>query len=654
GISDFTPPQFMEYECRLDSRDPDAWLECMNPAMYSNLATGLHTFEVRAIAGEIGAFEGDPTPARYTWRVGPHPDGPSETPLDCDQANITLTAGADGWADQVNPIENYVFETELEVRSAADGGEGEPIVPQNARAFFRFPIVNDAPHCVLESATLRLYAGGHTEARTLVAVPLEDAWKESSLTWANQPDPYPGAFAATTESGEHYREWDVKAHVEAIRTGTLPNNGWVIRDQHESDTLEGGDQSFMSREMPQDPPEVTLPELELRYAAVGSPPPAPPAEPVGETIVHCGQVITESTRLAEDVTGCLGEGIAIGAPNIVLDLNGHTISSGMVLEPGEEDFLMPGVRSGYPNVVIRNGVVTNYGYGVLLGPGSTHNVVEGLTLYRNALAGVQLFDADNGRTGSLIRNNRFDSNGETGLQLIAGSEGSTVENNYFVSNGMSIHLDAARANVIRNNEISGIIIDPELDSDAGIVLENGSRLNVLESNDVSDTGDAGIVIHQGSHGNRVLGGVLVRNGDAGVIVQDSDRIEIDGVLAHRQSDGGVVLSNSSGSSVKNSDLGYNPAGIEASHTNGLLVDGNDASHSLQSGIQVGEGVGMRITNNAANLTGGSGISVEAGTFDSLGVAVGGALIADNTTNENAENGITVADNGRHTLARNTA
>ncbi len=655
GISDFTPPQFMEYECRLDSRDPEAWLECTNPAMYSNLATGLHTFEVRAIAGEIGAFEGDPTPARYTWRVGPDPEGPSETPLNCDQANITLTASADGWADQVNPIENYVFETELDVRSEASGGEpGEPLVPRNARAFFRFPFQNDAPHCVLESATLRLYAGGHTEARTLLAVPLEDTWKESSLTWANQPDPFPGAVGATTESGEHYREWDVKAHVEAIRAGTLPNNGWMIRDQHESDTLDGGDQSFLSREMPQDPPEVTLPELELRYVAAGSDPPPAPPEPVGETVVHCGQVITESTRLAEDVTGCLGEGIAIGGPNIVLDLNGHTISSGMVLEPGEEDFLMPGVRSGYPNTVIRNGIVTNYGYGVLLGPGSSHSVVENMTLYRNALAGVQLFDADDGRTGATVRDSRFDSNGETGMQLFAGTEGALIENNFFISNGMSIHLDASRGNTIRNNDISGIILDPELDSDAGIVLDNGSRLNLMENNNVSDTGDAGIVIHQGSHGNRVIGGELLRNGDAGVIVQDADRIEIDGVLAQRQSDGGVVFSNSHGSSVKNSDLSYNPAGVDAGNTNNLIVDGNDVSHSLQSGIELGEGVGMRITNNVANLTGGSGISVEAGTFDSLGVAVGGALIADNTANENAESGIAVADSARHTIARNSA
>src|SRR5688572_9039653 len=155
----------------------------------------------------------------------------------------------------------------------------------------------------------------------------------------------------------------------------------------------------------------------------------------------------------------------------------------------------------------------------------------------------------------------------------------------------------------------------------------------------------------GSHDNVVRGGVLVRNGDAGVIVGESDRIEIDGVVSHQQSDGGVVLANSSGSTVKNSDLRYNPSGVSASNTNGLIVDDNDASHSLQAGIEVGNGLGMQITNNTANLTGGSGISLEGGAFDVNGVAHGGALIADNTTNENAQNGISVADNAKHTLAR---
>ena len=63
---------------------------------------------------------------------------------------------------------------------------------------------------------------------------------------------------------------------------------------------------------------------------------------------------------------------------------------------------------------------------------------------------------------------------------------------------------------------------------------------------------------------------------------------------------------------------------------------------------------MRITNNVANLSGGSGISLEGGAFDSLGVAHGGALIADNTANQNSEDGISVAEPARHTLAGNSA
>ena len=39
-----------------------------------------------------------------------------------------------------------MFETELDVRSdGTDPGNGQPIVQENARAFFRFNLQNDAP-----------------------------------------------------------------------------------------------------------------------------------------------------------------------------------------------------------------------------------------------------------------------------------------------------------------------------------------------------------------------------------------------------------------------------------------------------------------------------------------------------------------------------
>ena len=39
--------------------------------------------------------------------------------------------------------------------------------------------------------------------------------------------------------------------------------------------------------------------------------------------------------LANDLSGCMGEGLIVGAPNIVVDLNGHTITSGLALDPGD-------------------------------------------------------------------------------------------------------------------------------------------------------------------------------------------------------------------------------------------------------------------------------------------------------------------------------
>ena len=139
GTDDMMPAQFLEFECRIDTNDPNAWLECTNPTVFSNLAVGPHTVQVRATDEWDNV---DPTPATYTWTVAP--------PLTCDTANTTLVADADVFVDQESPLENFVVEPSLVVRSGD--------LATNARSLVRFPVNNDAPTCELESATLRLYA----------------------------------------------------------------------------------------------------------------------------------------------------------------------------------------------------------------------------------------------------------------------------------------------------------------------------------------------------------------------------------------------------------------------------------------------------------------------------------------------------------------
>ena len=76
------PPahQFVEFECRLDSRDPELWLECFNPAIFTNLTSGEHTIEVRATGGgrahrpDAGALHLDGRPAAELRRGEHHAD----------------------------------------------------------------------------------------------------------------------------------------------------------------------------------------------------------------------------------------------------------------------------------------------------------------------------------------------------------------------------------------------------------------------------------------------------------------------------------------------------------------------------------------------------------------------------------------------------
>ena len=117
--------------------------------------------------------------------------------------------------------------------------------------------------------------------------------------------------------------------------------------------------------------------------------------------------------------------------------------------------MFPGIRNGsHTNVVIKNGTVVGFGYGVTLGAGVTHNVVEDMTVTGNVLAGIYLFDADNGRTGNTVRNNHVDHNVETGILIDSESENSLIEGNTFIGNGMSIHVLNSHGHTIREQHAS--------------------------------------------------------------------------------------------------------------------------------------------------------------------------------------------------------
>ena len=109
------------------------------------------------------------------------------------------------------------------------------------------------------------------------------------------------------------------------------------------------------------------------------------ATPVSKT-VFCGQKITQSIIVNNNLGDCLGHGLIVGANGITIDLNGKTIdgkSIGAAI-----------LNNGFDSVTIKNGRLVDFDYGVMLNNGAELNIVEGVTAEMNQEAGISLGHGD--------------------------------------------------------------------------------------------------------------------------------------------------------------------------------------------------------------------------------------------------------------------
>ena len=123
------------------------------------------------------------------------------------------------------------------------------------------------------------------------------------------------------------------------------------------------------------------------------------AVPGGEAIashVSCGDTITADTTLDSDLVDCPNNGIVIGADDIILDLNGHTIDGDNALVEPCPEFCDVGVlNDGHNGVAVTHGSVRQFVVGVwalrvshnrLLGISSSGNECCGLGFFRGRTA----------------------------------------------------------------------------------------------------------------------------------------------------------------------------------------------------------------------------------------------------------------------------
>lgn len=335
------------------------------------------------------------------------------------------------------------------------------------------------------------------------------------------------------------------------------------------------------------------------------------SEAAGSTVVRCGQIVTTSIRLANDLVNCPGDGLVIGASHITVDLAGHSISG--VNARGSEGI----ADDGHGNVLIQNGTIKRFflnGVGLRSAP---HSVVSHMTIRQigagggesDASAGVQLKNSPySSVVGSAVSNDvsAFQSDGVDVLS----SQGSTI-----------------RGNALTNNAWDGMVV----------LFSPETRVigNVLKGNK-----NQGFELNQGSDRSSVIGNYAANNADDGLIVGAVSGLRVENNILQGNPDGGLFMFDLHGSWISHNLAFGNGAGIDLEggqngSTNNVIAN-NDTSRNQFVGLVL-ENVGadhnlvtanIADDNKGASADGGGGIVLATANGNTVrdNVAVGNRAV----------------------------
>jgi parallel beta-helix repeat protein len=250
--------------------------------------------------------------------------------------------------------------------------------------------------------------------------------------------------------------------------------------------------------------------------------------------VSCGDTITADVTLHRNLVNCPNNGIVIGADNITLDLNYHTIDGDGRLTHGcpETEFCDVGVANfGHDGVNVVHGSLRQFGGGVDFGE-VRHNRLLDISASRNHSVGIQVFSCSR----SLIR----DSSATDSTSPDAGT-------------GLGVfgchHVRVINNSVRRN------------DGHHGMVLVDSNH-SLIKGNRVSRNGGEGVILEGGKH-NRINRNRLARN------------------------DAGITLGPGSHNVIAHNRVSHGRDGIRIEKGRGNLVTDNVVTHARRAGIRLG-------------------------------------------------------------------
>jgi large repetitive protein len=336
-----------------------------------------------------------------------------------------------------------------------------------------------------------------------------------------------------------------------------------------------------------------------------------------ENPVQCGDVITQDTKLDSDLTDCPGNGIVIGADNIELDLNGHTIDGDGVLGCTDEYACDYGIdnTAGHHGVTIEGGSIRDFATAIFV-LGANDNRLSAISSSHNVLGGLLMI----GSTGSRIERNSISANGlatdQAGL-IVFDSSDLRIERNSVVGNGdIGMFLIGVNDSRVRRNSVSG---NPE----AGVILDGSgnelSRNRAFENgDDIVAAGDDNVVTRNEADDALVGFGILLDGGNRNLVKgNDVDGATLNGIRVTAfdpdttgPAEDNVIRDNE----VEHAQLD----GILVDETApGSLVERNVVSEAGDDGIDV-ESSATTLTRNRAKRNGDLGIEAVPGVIDGGG------------------------------------
>jgi parallel beta-helix repeat protein len=219
--------------------------------------------------------------------------------------------------------------------------------------------------------------------------------------------------------------------------------------------------------------------------------------------VSCGATITTDTTLDGDLRDCPSNGIVIGADDITLDLNAHTISGDdEPFKPCPEDQPCDiGIlNEGHDAVTIQGGTVRGFGPGLVV-VRAKRNRLRNLAAVENAFEGIVIFRSARTRVQGSSASRNGVGNSRPGIALVE-SDNNLITGNTMSGNGdLGLFMAASDHNLIRHN---GARRNPE----GGMIIE-GDRNEIVRNRVVR--GGGGILITIVNRGGKAVGNVVRRN-----------------------------------------------------------------------------------------------------------------------------------------------